>query len=427
MYRTLFSAATGLLILSAVFLPARFIMAQTRFPEPEQLPSHPDLPDPLVMFNGDRVTTKEQWFDKRRPELKKLFQHYMYGYLPPPAKIKAKVEHEDTKAFGGKATLREVTISFGPPDTPPIHLLLVASNKRKGPAPVFIGINFCGNHAIVKDPGVRLPTVWMYAGPKHRATEAGRGKEIDTWALEQSIDRGYAVATFYNGDVDPDQKDVREGIQPHLRKKDAKPGPHDWGTIAAWAWGVHRVVDYVSDHKDLDPKRIAVVGHSRLGKTALLAAALDERIALAIPHQAGCGGTAPSRCHNPKSETVKRINTSFPHWFDGAFKEFNDHPDKLPFDQNCLVALMAPRPVLVSNAVEDQWANPSGQFDVLLTADPVYRLLDARGLKVKRMPETGKLIDSKLGYYIRPGKHSMTKGDWKIFLDFADKHFGRGS
>ncbi|HTU22202.1 MAG TPA: acetylxylan esterase [Gemmataceae bacterium] len=402
-------------------------MAQTRFPEPEQLPSHPDLPDPLVMFNGDRVTTKEQWFDKRRPELKKLFQHYMYGYLPPPAKIKAKVEHEDTKAFGGKATLREVTISFGPPDTPPIHLLLVASNKRKGPAPVFIGINFCGNHAIVKDPGVRLPTVWMYAGPKHRATEAGRGKEIDTWALEQSIDRGYAVATFYNGDVDPDQKDVREGIQPHLRKKDAKPGPHDWGTIAAWAWGVHRVVDYVSDHKDLDPKRIAVVGHSRLGKTALLAAALDERIALAIPHQAGCGGTAPSRCHNPKSETVKRINTSFPHWFDGAFKEFNDHPDKLPFDQNCLVALMAPRPVLVSNAVEDQWANPSGQFDVLLTADPVYRLLDARGLKVKRMPETGKLIDSKLGYYIRPGKHSMTKGDWKIFLDFADKHFGRGS
>ena len=177
MCRTLFSAATGLLILSGVLLSARSIMAQTRFPEPEKLPSHPELPDPLVMFNGDRVTTKEQWLDKRRPELKKLFQHYMYGYLPPPAKIKARVEHEDAKAFDGKATLREVTISFGPPDTPPIHLLLLVPNQRKGPAPVFVGINFCGNHAIVKDPGVRLPTVWMYAGPKHRATEAGRGKQ----------------------------------------------------------------------------------------------------------------------------------------------------------------------------------------------------------------------------------------------------------
>jgi len=402
-------------------------MPQTSLPEPDQLPAHPELPDPLVMLNGERVASKQQWIDKRRPELKKLFQHYMYGYLPPPAKIKAKVEHENAKAFDGKATLREVTISFGPPETPPIHLLLAIPNQRKGPAPVFIGINFCGNHAIVKDRGVRLPTVWMYPKPgikANRATEAGRGKQIDVWALEQSIDRGYAVATFYNGDVDPDQKDVREGIQPHLNKKDAKPGAHDWGTIAAWAWGVHRVVDYVSNHKDLDPKRIAVVGHSRLGKTALLAAAMDERIALAIPHQAGCGGTAPSRCHNPKSETVKRINTSFPYWFDGAFKQFNDHPEKLPFDQNCLVALMAPRPVLVSNAVEDQWANPSGQFDMLLAADPVYRLLDAGGLKAKHMPEPGKLIDSKLGYYIRPGKHSMTKEDWKIFLDFADKHFG---
>ena len=427
--RRIIPLAAGLLVLATVFIPIRPLMAQTRFPEPDQLPSHPDLPDPLVMFNGERVTSKQQWIDKRRPELKTLFQHCMYGYLPPPAKIEAKVEHEDAKAFDGKATLREVAIAVGPPDVPPIHVLVVVPNQRKGPAPVFVGINFCGNHAIVKDPAIHLPAMWMYPhipGVKgNRATEAGRGKQIDVWALEQSLDRGYAVATFYNGDIDPDQKEVREGIQPYLSKRAGKHGPHDWGTIAAWAWGVHRVVDYVSYQKDLDKNRIAVVGHSRLGKTALLAAALDERIALAIPHQAGCGGTAPSRCHNPKAETVKRINTSFPHWFDGAFKEFNDHPDKLPFDQNCLVALMAPRPVLFSNAVEDQWANPSGQFDVLRAADPVYRFLDAGGLEAKRMPEPGKLIDSKLGYYIRPGKHSMTKEDWKIFLDFADKHFGK--
>jgi dienelactone hydrolase len=397
------------------------------FPAVTELPARAELPDPLVMLNGQRVTTKEKWTEERRPELKALFQHYMYGYLPAPEKITAKVEREDKKALDGKATLREVTISFGPPDTPPIHLLLVVPNDRKGPAPVFVGMNFCGNHALLKDPAIRLPSVWMYGnhpGVKdNRATEAGRGTQIDVWALDQSIARGYAVATFYNGDVDPDRKEVRAGIQPHLRKKDAKPSPHDWGTIATWAWGIHRAVDYLVTDQDLDKSRIAVVGHSRLGKTALLAAAFDERIALSIPHQAGCGGTAPSR--GKVGESVTKINTSFPHWFNGTFKEFNDRPEKLPFDQHCLVALVAPRPVLFSNAVEDTWANPEGQFQVLKAADPVYRLLGAGGLEAKEMPELNKLIDSKLGYYIRPGKHSMTREDWKVFLDFADKQLGK--
>jgi len=399
------------------------------FPAVADLPPRAELPDPLIMLNGQRVTTKEKWAEERRPELKTLFQHYMYGYLPAPEKITAKVEREDKKALEGKATLREVTISFGPSDTPPIHLLLVVPNERKGPAPIFVGMNFCGNHALLKDPAIRLPSVWMYPrspGVKdNRALDAGRGTQIDVWALEQSIDRGYAVATFYNGDVDPDRTDVREGIQPHLRKKDAKPGPHDWGTIAAWAWGIHRAVDYLVTDKDLDKGRIAVVGHSRLGKTALLAAAFDERIALSIPHQAGCGGTAPSR--GKVGESVAKINTSFPHWFNGTFKEFNDRPEKLPFDQHCLVALVAPRPVLFSNAVEDTWANPEGQFQVLKAADPVYRLLGAGGLEAKEMPEPNKLIDSKLGYYIRPGKHSMTREDWKVFLDFADKQMGKAN
>ena len=418
-------AAAGLLLLA--MLPATAAEpARTSFPPIEQLPSRPDLPDPLVMLDGKRITTKEQWSEERRPELKALFQHYMYGYLPPPEKVTAKIIHEDRKAFGGKATLREIALSFGPPETPKIYVLLVVPNKRTGPAPVFIGMSFCGNHAIVEDPAVRLSTVWMYPGhpgvKENKATEAGRGKEIDVWALEQSVERGYAVAVFYAGDVDPDRKQVREGIQPHISNK---TGPHTWGTVAAWSWGIQRVVDYVVTNPELDPKRIAVVGHSRLGKTALLVAALDERIALAIPHQAGCGGTGPSRSNNPKAESVKRINTSFPHWFNGAFKEFNDQVDKLPFDQNCLAALVAPRPVLFSNAVEDEWANPSGQFQVLKAASPVYQLLGVEGLAADRMPEPNKLIDSRLGFYIRPGKHSMTKDDWKVFIDFADKQMGK--
>src|SRR5262249_47270523 len=191
------------------------------------------------------------------------------------------------------------------------------------------------------------------------------------------------------------------------------------GTIAAWAWGVQRLVDYLVTDPDIDAKRIAVVGHSRLGKTALLAAAFDERIALAIPHQAGCGGTAPSR--GTVGESVERINTSFPHWFNANFKKFNGRPERLPFDQHCLAALCAPRPVLFTNAVEDTWANPAGQFEVLKAADPVYRFLGVDGLAAKEMPPPGQLVNSRLGYYIRAGKHSMTRDDWKVFLEFADK------
>ncbi len=416
-------ACLGLCALLVV-LPAA---VGAEFPDVRQLPSHPGLPDPLVMMGGERVTSREQWFHQRRPELKRLFQFYMYGFAPPAPSGGATVERQDRNYFGGKATKKEVTISFGPPDTPRIHLLLVVPNHRKGPAPVFVGMNFCGNYALVNDPTIPLPTAWLYPhlpGVKdNHATEAGRGSQIDVWALEQSIDRGYAVATFYSGDVDPDRPDVREGVQPHFRKPGEKPGPHDWGTIAAWAWGISRAVDYLVTDKDLDRERIAVVGHSRLGKTALLAAALDERIALAIPLQAGCGGTAPSR--GKVGESVKAINTAFPHWFDATFKEFNDCPERLPFDQNCLVALVAPRPVLFSNATEDTWANPAGQFEVLRAADPVYRFLGVEGLEAKEMPEPGKLVASRLGYYIRPGKHSMTRGDWKVFLDYADRNLAK--
>src|SRR5205823_7658808 len=196
--------------------------------------------------------------------------------------------------------------------------------------------------------------------------------------------------------------DARDGVRAYsLKSGSVKPGPDAWGAVAAWAWGLHRAVDYLAGDKDIDRGRIAAVGHSRLGKAAIVAAAFDERIALAIPHQAGCGGTAPSR--GKVGESVTRINTSFPHWFDAEFKNFNDQPERLPFDQNCLVALVAPRPVLLTNATEDTWANPEGQFQVLQAAEPVYRMLGAGGLDARSMPGTNTLVNSTLGYHIRPG------------------------
>jgi hypothetical protein len=247
---------------------------------------------------------------------------------------------------------------------------------------------------------------------------------LDVWAVDEVIGRGYALATFYCGDVAPDDKEAYRGVFPHYMKPgQTKPGPHDWGAVAAWAWGLSRAVDYLVTDKDIDGGRIAVVGHSRLGKAAIVAGAFDDRIALVIPHQAGCGGTAPSR--GKVGESVQRINTSFPHWFDAEFKNFNEQPERLPFDQNGLLALVAPRPILFTNATGDTWANPEGQFQVLQAAEPVYRLLGAGGLDARSMPEVNTLVDSTLGYHIRPGKHSMGREDWAVFLKYADKHLGR--
>lgn len=404
-------------------------IAADKFPEAALLPPQPGLPDPLVMLNGQRITTSAQWLNQRRPELKALFQHYMYGYLPQaPAKFDAIVERVDANFFGGKATKKEITIAYGPPETPRLHLLLILPNSRPKPVPVFLGLNFHGNYTVVDDPFMPLPDVWVPAstatGGKNQAADSARGSEVKVWNIEQSIDRGYAVATFYNGDLAPDKPDFKAGLFPYFSpNKGQSRGPNDWGAIAAWAWGFHRAVDYLQTDQDLDARKIAAVGHSRMGKAAMLAAAFDERIALVIPLQAGCGGTAPSR--GKIGESVKQINDRFPHWFNDAFKSFNSQVERLPFDQHCLVALVAPRPVLFANATEDSWANPAGQFEMLQAADPVYRLLKAGGLDAQQMPETGKLVDSKLGYFIRPGKHSMTQADWQIFLDFADKHFGK--
>lgn len=393
----------------------------SEFPGVDKLPSRPAMPDPLVMADGSPVSTKADWFAKRRPELKAQFEHYMYGKAPAaPGKVTATVDREDKKALGGKATLKEITLAFGPPETPKVHLLLVVPNDRKGPVPVFLGINCFGNHTVLSDPKIALPTAWVAdkiaSAKDNKATDAGRGFQAVGWNVEGAIDRGYAFASFFCGDIAPDHPGLADGVFPSY------PG-YDWGCIMAWAWGASRVADYLVTEPDLDRTRLAVLGHSRLGKAAMVAGALDDRFALICAHQAGCGGTAPSR--GTVGEPVHSINKVFPHWFNAEFKTFNNQTDKLPFDQNGLVALAAPRPVLFTNAIDDTWANPEGQFQVLKAAEPVYKLLGAGDLGSDQMPETGKLLDSTLGYAIRPGKHSMTPDDWGFFLDFADKHFGR--
>jgi len=388
-----------------------------------ELPSHPEPPDLLTTVRGRKITTPLQWFGERRSELKRLFELYMYGSIPANGVAHGTVTYTDAHYFDGKATLRLVTLQLPGKAAPAISLLVVIPNHRAGPAPVFLGMNFNGNHTLVNDPHVPLPASWMASGPyvtNHHAMDSGRGTDMHVWELEQSIERGYAVVTFYCGDVEPDTTNAVGGVREIYQ---LLTPADDWGTIAAWAWGLQLAVDYLVTDNDINSKHIALVGHSRLGKAAILAGAFDERVALVIPLQAGCGGTAPSR--GTVGESVQKINTAFPHWFCARFKRFNTQPDRLPFDQDALIALCAPRSVLIGAAVEDTWANPAGTFDMLKSADKVYRLLGVEGLAAQIMPETNKLIDSNLGFFIRPGKHSMTKLDWQYFLDFADKQWGK--
>lgn len=412
MHRCLLLAPLAFFALASMSLAADF-------PPPSQLPFQPQLPDPLKQMDGDVVDTIEKWQSKRVPELRDLFEHYMYGVIPPgPKEPRFALVREDPLCFGGKATLRETTIILGPPGAPDMHVLEVRPNNKEHPVPVFVGLNFGGIHTLLDDPKITLTPRWIparLAGPTEKASDEKRGSAKEQWSLEQTIDRGYAVVTCYAGDIDPDKPDPTDGIEPFFTSAD---GDDHWGTIAMWAWGMMRLVDYVQTRQPLDDSKIIAFGHSRMGKTALVAAAFDPRIDIAIPHQAGCGGTSPSR--GIVGESVAKINTSFPHWFCRRFKLFNNAVDRLPFDQHELIALCAPRPVLLSNAVEDQWANPDGQFEMLVAASPVYKLFGEEVTTMKDKPPVGTLLPKKLGYYIREGKHSTTPGDWKIFCDYAD-------
>ena len=365
------------------------------------------LPDALTMQDGRRVETPEQWFRERRPEILNIFETEVYGKAPGKwADTSYEVLEEDRHALGGKAVRKQVKIKFNGTGRY-IQVLMYLPAEAKGPVPAFLGINFKGNAAISEDPAILYPSdshIKAYGiYPK-----VPRGTQSRRWPVEQIISRGYGVVTFHTSDVDPDFDDgFRNGVHSMFYREGQKyPDSDQWGTISAWAWGMSRVLDYLETDPDVDATKVATIGHSRLGKTSLLAGARDERFAMVISNDSGCVGAAISR--RRFGETVEAITKHFPHWFCGNFMKYSDREDMLPVDQHELLALVAPRPVYVASAELDGWSDPVGERLALQEAQKVYDFLGLdRGLT---------------GYHMREGGHDILLEDWNHYMDFADRY-----
>ncbi|MBD3391381.1 MAG: acetylxylan esterase [Chitinivibrionales bacterium] len=391
------------------------------------------LPDPLVCADGTPVTDPGTWLSKRRPELLGMFEEYMYGKTPP-AQIETRFEllERSGSAFEGTAERRQVVARFSRSGrTEEMDILLYLPTRSPRPVGLFAGLNFHGNHAISIDPGVRLPRSYVRNSEitgvtDNRASDASRGTTAGKWDIPQILRRGYGLATAYCGDLDPDFDDgFINGIHPlFYREGQARPDANEWGAIGAWAWGLSRIMDYIQTDPDLDEHRVAVMGHSRLGKTALWASAQDPRFAITVSVNSGCGGAALSR--RLFGETVETLIRMMPFWFCRNFRGYANRENDLPIDQHMLISLIAPRPVYVASAEDDPRADPKGEFLAARHADPVYRLLGTDGIASYDMPGIHEPITSTIGYHIRSGKHAVTPYDWEHLLNFADRHMPPG-
>jgi hypothetical protein len=384
------------------------------------------LPDPLVLNDGKPVKDASMWKMRRRPEIVRIFETQQFGVAPGRPKGESFVVVEKgTEALGGKAIRKRVDIHLmANKAAPVIHLVEYLPAVLKRPVPMLLTISFTAPSNMVDDPGLPEGEVWDAKTKAKVPAKTGRAfGKIDVAAF---LDAGIGVATFYYGDVEPDYADeFSQGIRKFYLKPGKKTrGPEDWGSIAAWGWGMSRVQDYFETDKDVDAKRVAIHGVSRLGKTVMWAGAHDQRFAAVIASCSGEGGAALS--HRDYGETIAHLTapTRYPYQFAENYGKWGGFPDKAPMDANMLVALIAPRPVLLQTGTTDFWSDPKGEFLAAVAAEPVYKLLGKEGLGLgpDGWPEAKMPVFHDIGYYMHDGGHGMVPGDWQVYVEFLTEH-----
>jgi hypothetical protein len=384
------------------------------------------LPDVLVLRSGEAVRDSKTWISRRRPEILALYEREVFGRSPArPRKLDYEVSSVDGRALEGRAVRKLVTVHFREKaGGPKMNLLVYLPSGAKKPVPVFLGMSFAGIWTVADDPGIPLGEQWMRnpetrAYEKKMAQDEDRGSRTQQWQVEKILDAGYGLAVFYYGDVEPDfAGGMRYGIRPlFLKPGQEEPASDQWGAIGAWAWAASRAMDYLENDRDVDSTRVALFGHSRLGKTALWAGAQDTRFSIIISNESGEGGAAISR--RLYGERTRNLNTAFPHWFDGNFRKYNDREDQMPFDAHMLLSLIAPRGLYVASAEEDRWSDPKGEFLAAANASPVWGLFGREGIGTMNMPGLHQPVGAVVRYHIRAGKHDVTAYDWEQYLKFA--------
>lgn len=387
------------------------------------------LPDVLQMPNGKKVTTSGEWEKIQRPYIYHLYEENQFGQWPTKKiNIRFRLLESAGNAFNGLATRKQVRIYFHPIDTTVYtDVLLYIPNNVQSPAPVFLGYNFSGNHTIAADNNILLSNKWVFGRAKgavnNRATDASRGTDTASWQVREILTHGFALATAYYGDLEPDTTTGwMTGIRSTL-KEVLGIQPNEWCAMGAWAWGLSRIVDYLQKDKSIDAGKIALIGHSRLGKATLWAGVSDRRIALVVSNESGEGGAALSR--RWYGETVQIITAHFPHWFAAKYKTYGENVNALPVDGHMLLSLIAPRPLYVASAVEDTWSDPKGEFLSAREASRVYALYGKKGIDTDSMPALHQPVGETVRYHIRAGKHAVTLYDWQQYLQFASEQFKR--
>ncbi len=379
------------------------------------------LPELLRAEDGELIDTPALWEAKRRPELLALFRRYVYGDFSATVSVEKRVVVDGLLTCGGLVRQSELDVCLrNEKGACTVRVLVFEPSQGDAPFPAFLGLNLFGNQTVQPDSRIRLAQGWAAENPDlgligNRATEASRGMHAARFPVEMLAARGYALVTAYVGDLDPDFHDGFQNGVHALLPVELRERPDAPGSIAAWAFGLSRILDVLETWPTVDSARVAVFGHSRLGKAALWAGAQDTRFALCISNQSGCGGAALSRrCFG---ERLLHINERFPHWFCPAFRNFNEREQQLPLDQHQLLALLAPRPLYVASAAADLWADPQGELLACREAGPAYELYGLSGLTPP----------PHIGHHVRPGRHDITPRDFHHYLEFADSHLARSA